>query len=522
MKHTKQIIAAVIAVTIVTALIPLLFRAKAATNGVQKKLDELRAVYSTGTYFTADGNVCYSNQCDNCRLSKIPSRGGLPSGAEVQQQLRNESWSCRSFADYAFYYIFGEAYWNLPKSDSAVLGDFIKLNNGRHSAIYLWEDANYYYVYDSNGDSCNSVYYNRAFSKASWRISGIYHAKSYDKVMNGGSAAVVKDLAEGSYFISSAQSGLYISSVAPSEGKAVYALTDLHSETVTAKIKRSEAAAFLTIPVGVASTSGWTFEVVGGGYVIRSATQPSKALTANEDGAVTLADYAGSSAQLWKIEEAYHNTVVSFASEATCTAQGEAVYVCKDCDYTYTVYQPEKPHVYTVETVEPGENSYGFTKYKCVNCGCVMRKDVQEKLNADALIDTGEILQREDGYVYVSTDITEEALMDAFPGYEASGNPVTSTGKTLAPAGVDSVPDKAVLTVILPGDVDGDGSVTAMDARIILRSCVNLDQITDEVVRRAADIDFDGKVTSEDARWILRTAVGYETGATTLAGIDAA
>ena len=57
MKHIKPIIAAVIAVTIVAAAFPLAFTAKAATNGVQDRLDELKAVYYTGTYFTVDGKA---------------------------------------------------------------------------------------------------------------------------------------------------------------------------------------------------------------------------------------------------------------------------------------------------------------------------------------------------------------------------------------------------------------------------------------------------------------------------------
>ena len=522
MKHIKQIIAAVIAVTLVAALLPQIFPAKAATNGVQIKLDELKAVYDTGTYFTADGNACYSDQNDNCRLSRIPSRGGLPSGAEVYAQLRSESWSCRSFANYAFYYIFGEAYWDLKSTDSPVLGDFILLNNGRHSAIYLSEDANYYYVYDSNGNSTNVVYYGRAFSKLSWKISGAYHAASYDNVMNGaGAIAVVKEPADGKYFVSSVQSGLYISSASPAEGKAICALTDVHRDTLTAQVKKADGAVTLSIPAGLAKDVNWVLEAAVGGYVIRSASEPSRVLTANEDNTVTLTEYDESAAQLWKLETEHHNLFVKSTTAATCTARGETVFACSDCDYAYSEYEEQLPHVYTVETVEPGETTYGFTKFKCATCGQVLREDIQEKLNADALVDTGAVLQMSSGFVYITTDVTEEDLLDAFPGYEASGSPATCTGKMLVPKGVDSVPDRDILTVILPGDVDKDGKVTAGDARLVLRACVSLNLLEDAPEKLAADVDFDGRITVEDARWLLRTTVGYETGATTLAGIDA-
>lgn len=72
----------------------------------------------------------------------------------------------------------------------------------------------------------------------------------------------------------------------------------------------------------------------------------------------------------------------------------------------------------------------------------------------------------------------------------------------------------------MPGDLDGDGKVTAMDARMVLRACVHMEALPDANAALAADIDFDGKVSAEDSRWVLRTAVGYESGATTLAGME--
>lgn len=56
---------------------------------------------------------------------------------------------------------------------------------------------------------------------------------------------------------------------------------------------------------------------------------------------------------------------------------------------------------------------------------------------------------------------------------------------------------------IIKGDVDGDGKVTASDARLILRASVGLENLDLE----RADVDGDGKITSADAREALRTAV---------------
>ena len=62
-----------------------------------------------------------------------------------------------------------------------------------------------------------------------------------------------------------------------------------------------------------------------------------------------------------------------------------------------------------------------------------------------------------------------------------------------------------------PGDADGDGKITAADARLALRQSVGLEKfapVSDSFL--ACDVDFDGKVTAADARLILRYAVGLE------------
>ena len=63
-----------------------------------------------------------------------------------------------------------------------------------------------------------------------------------------------------------------------------------------------------------------------------------------------------------------------------------------------------------------------------------------------------------------------------------------------------------------PGDVTGDGAVTAEDARLCLRQAVGLESYaTGNAEFVACDITGDGAVTAEDARLILRIAVGLET-----------
>ena len=59
------------------------------------------------------------------------------------------------------------------------------------------------------------------------------------------------------------------------------------------------------------------------------------------------------------------------------------------------------------------------------------------------------------------------------------------------------------------GDVDGDGDLTAADARLTLRAAVGL-EVLDPMQRTRADADSDRYISAADARLILRAAVGLE------------
>lgn len=61
------------------------------------------------------------------------------------------------------------------------------------------------------------------------------------------------------------------------------------------------------------------------------------------------------------------------------------------------------------------------------------------------------------------------------------------------------------------GDVDGDGQISAADARLCLRQAVGLETYANGSAEfTACDATGDGNVTAEDARLILRAAVGLE------------
>lgn len=59
------------------------------------------------------------------------------------------------------------------------------------------------------------------------------------------------------------------------------------------------------------------------------------------------------------------------------------------------------------------------------------------------------------------------------------------------------------------GDVDENGTITAADARLVLRASVNLEPVTEAISIRG-DIERDGILNAADARHILRAAVNLE------------
>ena len=74
---------------------------------------------------------------------------------------------------------------------------------------------------------------------------------------------------------------------------------------------------------------------------------------------------------------------------------------------------------------------------------------------------------------------------------------------TMSVCGVDYVEP------IIKGDVNGDGKITADDARKALRASAKLENLTNKETL-AADINGDGKVSADDARTILRKSARLE------------
>ena len=158
-----------------------------SANGVSDAIQRLVTVYPNScSYFTSDGKIDSNNDDSRCSLINIPARGGLPSGQTVKNSYGKSCWSCHAFAEYAWYVIYGHCTNTQVKTISTSelrIGDFIRFTG--HSAIYLGEDSQYYYVYDSNWASStdNKVRYNHTIKKTRG-IEYCYRATNYNEIAN--------------------------------------------------------------------------------------------------------------------------------------------------------------------------------------------------------------------------------------------------------------------------------------------------------------------------------------------------
>lgn len=90
-------------------------------------------------------------------------------------------------------------------------------------------------------------------------------------------------------------------------------------------------------------------------------------------------------------------------------------------------------------------------------------------------------------------------------GTEALDTDYIATGMTAAAANSD-----ATYTIIVPGDVTGDGAVTAMDAVEILRAVIGEITLDTYAQKAAGDVTGDGWVRADDAVQILKYSIGME------------
>lgn len=230
-----------------------------------------------------------------------------------------------------------------------------------------------------------------------------------------------------------------------------------------------------------------------------------------------------------------HSTVSIAAKTPTCSEIGWNDYVyCSKCDYTTykeipkdnTAHKWDNGTITTTATCKVN----GVKTYTCQhNAGHTYTEGLG--LNADNHANTKNVPEVK--ATCTKTGFTAGVYCNDCEKY-ISGHKETAKNSnnhinTKKVAAVPSTPDsvgytegvycndckkyisghKEIPKTREAGDVNGDGKITAADARLALRASVGLEDL-DTVQINSSDIDGNGTITAADARLILRASVGLE------------
>ncbi|MBQ7637597.1 MAG: hypothetical protein IJS90_01685, partial [Clostridia bacterium] len=215
-----------------------------------------------------------------------------------------------------------------------------------------------------------------------------------------------------------------------------------------------------------------------------------------------------------------HDLVHHDEKAATCTEKGYKAYdACSRCDYTTFEETPALGHTpgkVQIENEVPATTSAPGSYDKVVYCEVCGHEMTRKTIPVPVIPAITSLYAKELGkYIYVVPGTTAGSLKKlAGEASSVTKNGVAVDAETLLASGMElTKEDGTKLFVIVKGDNDGDGEITASDARNALRIAVRLDEpeewqlyagiVTDD---SAADT---GKlaVSAADARAILRVAV---------------
>lgn len=257
---------------------------------------------------------------------------------------------------------------------------------------------------------------------------------------------------------------------------------------------------------------------------------------------------SGSSNKLSLAEHKYNSTVTK---QATCTEKGRRTFVCEVCRHSYTEAIGLIQHSYEKKTVASTCLNKGFVQEKCKSCNAVKsyseipakghswgewtkntsaNTEVREcktcgekqSRNTQTSVVTSKIEIKENASLKNASEsivmVTEGMTVGALLGNVTDGAKVVYKNSQQAnPSDFIQSSMRIVMTdsngnitaskgIAVFGDIDGDGKVTATDARTALRASVGLENLS-EVQKTAADTDFSKTVAAADARTILRLSV---------------
>lgn len=226
-------------------------------------------------------------------------------------------------------------------------------------------------------------------------------------------------------------------------------------------------------------------------------------------------------------------TEVKNKKDATCNAAGySGDTYCKLCDAVLTKGS-EIPatgkHDYNAVVTEATCTDAGYTTYTCKTCADSYKDDFTANLGHDFGADgkcsrcdeitvlsvtftdnTGITVDDEAKTIIIKKTLKSGELSDNIASgnwnlTKADGSAVAADASVSTGCILKSATSDTAYTVVILGDVNGDGRITASDARSVLRVASRLDK-SDDLFNLAADCDGKTKITASDARVVLRVA----------------
>ncbi len=227
-----------------------------------------------------------------------------------------------------------------------------------------------------------------------------------------------------------------------------------------------------------------------------------------------------------------YETVVT---EATCKDKGFTTYTCKICKHSYVADEtPVGEHKYVTVVTEPTCTTGGYTTYTCSACGNSYKADFTSQLGHDfdgngectrcdettvisiAFIDnTGITVDNENKVIIIAktlnvSDVKTNIASGEWNIFDSKGNAAEDTKAVTTGTVIKAAKADITYSVVILGDVNGDGRVNASDARIALRAASKLETL-EGLAEIAANCDGKARITAADARLILRVGAKLQT-----------
>ena len=217
-----------------------------------------------------------------------------------------------------------------------------------------------------------------------------------------------------------------------------------------------------------------------------------------------------------KCASAHSMTKQYYAIEPTCSRGGYFVHECERCSHKETEYKQPTPHSFVYETVAEATCLTGkVEKGVCSVCQAETERIGSANGHNVTYVTQKEATCQEPGLRIGKCEDCGDEFEGEIPQLDHNWTDwvvtVAPTEETEGKKERHCIMCEEKQTEVIPilstmmGDVNGDGKVSAFDARIVLQFAAETKEM-DEHQFRLADINEDGKITAFDARRILQIA----------------